>query len=68
MATPNDRRYTDYCLEKTALIRKDLECSPCQRKVCPLGHHLCMRSIEIDEVVRAGEDLMRRFPRPLAAT
>jgi heptosyltransferase-2 len=65
---PNDRRYTDYCLEKTALIRKDLECSPCQRKVCPLGHHLCMRSIEIDEVVRAGEDLMRRFPRPLAAT
>ncbi len=57
---PNDPNYTNYCLEHTELIRKDLECSPCQRKVCPLGHHRCMRDITVDEVVAAGERLLRR--------
>jgi heptosyltransferase II len=55
---PNDPNYTNYCMEHTILIRKDLECSPCQRKVCPLGHHRCMRDITVDEVVAAGERLL----------
>lgn len=55
---PNDPNYTNYCLEHTALLRKDLDCSPCQRKVCPLGHHRCMRDIEVGEVVAAGERLL----------
>jgi heptosyltransferase-2 len=57
---PNDPNYTNYCLERTTLIRKDLPCSPCQRKVCPLGHHRCMRDITVDEVEAAGIDLLRR--------
>lgn len=56
---PNDPKYTNYCLERTALIRKDLDCSPCQRKTCPLGHHRCMRDITVEEVVAAGERLLR---------
>jgi len=55
---PNDPNYTDYCMERTVLLRKDLPCSPCQRKVCPLGHHRCMRDIEVAEVVAAGERLL----------
>jgi heptosyltransferase-2 len=55
---PTDPRYTDYGLDKTALIRKPLECSPCQRKVCPLGHHRCMRDIEVEEVEAAGLELL----------
>lgn len=58
---PTDSRYTDYCMERTVLIRKDLECSPCQRKVCPLGHHRCMKDIAVDEVVAAGEQLLATF-------
>lgn len=50
---PTDPAYTNYCLERTILIRKDLPCVPCQRKVCPLGHHRCMRDITVDEVVDA---------------
>ena len=57
---PNDPNYTNYCLEHTALIRKDLPCSPCQRKTCPLGHHRCMRDITVDEVLAAGRNLLRR--------
>lgn len=62
---PTDPNYTAYCLERTELLRKDLPCSPCQRKVCPLGHHRCMRDISVDEVVAAGERLLGRdVPAP----
>lgn len=58
MIGPTDPAYTDYCTERTALLRRDLECSPCQRQVCPLGHHRCMRDIAVDEVIAAGERLL----------
>lgn len=57
---PTDPDYTRYCLEHTEIVRKDLECAPCQRKVCPLGHHRCMRDIAVEEVVAAGERLLAR--------
>ena len=56
---PNDRRYTDYCLEGQVVIQKDIECAPCQRKVCPLGHRNCMVMITVEEVIAAGESLLR---------
>lgn len=55
---PNDPNYTDYCMERTILIRKEMECSPCQRKTCPLGHHRCMKDITVSEVIAAGERLL----------
>lgn len=57
---PNDPRYTNYGLEQTELIRKDLPCSPCQQKICPLGHRECMTRITVDEVVAAAERLLAR--------
>jgi len=57
---PTDSNYTNYCMEQTVLIRKELECAPCQKKVCPLGHHRCMRDITVEEVIAAGERLLAR--------
>ena len=58
---PNDRNYTEYCMDDTVLIQKaELECVPCQRKICPLGHHQCMKDITVDEVVAAGQELLAR--------
>jgi heptosyltransferase-2 len=56
---PTDPRYTNGNLGKTAIIRKDLPCSPCHKKVCPLDHQ-CMKMITPDEVFRACLDLTRR--------
>jgi heptosyltransferase-2 len=31
-------------------LQLELDCVPCQRRTCPLGHHRCMRDLSIDEV------------------
>ena len=55
---PTDSRYTDANLEKTIILRRDLECLPCHHKKCPL-HHDCMAQILPQEVMEAGEKLLQ---------
>lgn len=54
---PTDPRYTNYNLEKTRLLREDLECSPCHLKVCPTDHQ-CMRGISVERVIKACEEFL----------
>lgn len=51
-------RYTDSPYEKGTVIREPLPCSPCQKAVCPLGHHLCMRLITPERVFSAADALL----------
>jgi heptosyltransferase II len=50
----------DRCVE----IRRDLACSPCGKKECPLVHHDCLRLVTVEDVGQAAIDLLGRFPRP----
>jgi len=43
--------------EKSIIVRHEMECAPCMRRECPLGHHECMKSIEAAEVVEAVREL-----------
>ena len=43
--------------EKSKIVRHDMECSPCMKRECPLGHHECMTSISASEVIQAVKDL-----------
>jgi heptosyltransferase-2 len=36
--------------EKRDIIYKDLDCSPCFKRVCPLGHTKCLNDIKVKEV------------------
>lgn len=44
-------------------VRIDLPCSPCQQKVCPLGHHDCMQKMTVDLVEQAAVDLLTKTKR-----
>jgi heptosyltransferase-2 len=56
---PTDPRYTASNLEKTIVLRKDLHCSPCHKKVCPTDQR-CMRDITPEMVLQAGRELLER--------
>ncbi|OHB79455.1 MAG: lipopolysaccharide heptosyltransferase II [Planctomycetes bacterium RBG_16_55_9] len=53
-----DPRYTASNLDRTIVIRKDLDCSPCHKKICPLDHP-CMTQITPDEVFTAAIKLLK---------
>lgn len=44
--------------EKSIIVRHDMECAPCMKRECPLGHHECMKSIEAEEVIEAIKSLI----------
>jgi heptosyltransferase-2 len=54
---PTDPRYTHVNLEKTVVLRHDLECSPCHLKECSLNHN-CMTEISPEAVLTASEQLL----------
>ena len=39
------------------VIRRDLSCSPCYKRACPLGDHRCMTDISVDEVYASATGL-----------
>lgn len=55
---PTSPLYTAGPYEKGVVIRLDLECSPCQKPVCPLEHHRCMREITPEQVAEAAINLL----------
>jgi len=60
---PTDPRYTNLNLEKTIVLRENLDCSPCHLKVCPRDHR-CMTAITPDRVIQASERLISQFVKP----
>lgn len=38
---------------KHTIVRKEIECSPCLRRTCPLRHHHCMKWIATEDVEAA---------------
>ena len=44
--------------EKSIIVRKEMDCSPCMKRECPLGHHDCMKQIMAQEVVKAAKSLL----------
>lgn len=58
MFGPTDPALTASNLEKTASVRRDLDCSPCYEKVCPRDHE-CMKLITPEEVFQESERLLK---------
>jgi heptosyltransferase-2 len=53
--------WTETYFPKAVHLQKQVECGPCQKRVCPLDHR-CMTLLTADEVFAASQDLLARFP------
>ncbi|MBL8861776.1 MAG: hypothetical protein JNK02_07160 [Planctomycetes bacterium] len=51
---PNFPELTATSLERARILRVEgLECAPCLERVCPLGHHRCLRDLPAERVLEA---------------
>ena len=64
---PIDPRWSENYQPGAVHLRLPLECSPCGRRVCPLGHHRCMRDLTPDLVLQAVERQLSSPPQRQAA-
>lgn len=49
------------------VIRKELWCAPCEKKICPLGTTQCMKDITVDEVFEEVRTILGEHGAPLRA-
>ncbi len=50
---PTHQAWTDTSYAPERKISIPVDCGPCQKKTCPLGHHQCMTGISVDMVYDA---------------
>ena len=43
--------------EKSIIVKKNLDCQPCMKRTCPLGHHDCMNLIKAVDVLDSVKSL-----------
>lgn len=60
--------WTRTYLPRAIHLQKPVDCGPCQRPVCPLGHHRCMRELPPDVVFAAAVRLLGRAPATVSAS
>lgn len=58
---PNSPLYTDTPLERGVVVRENVDCGPCQKKVCKTDHR-CMLRITPERVVAACKGVLRTKP------
>jgi heptosyltransferase-2 len=58
---PTHVGWTETYFGKAIHVQKDVPCGPCQRRVCPLGHHRCMTELTPADAVAPSLQLLTRF-------
>jgi heptosyltransferase II len=50
---PTHIAWTETYFPREIHLQRKLDCGPCQKRVCPLGHHRCMKELTPDTVFAA---------------
>ena len=56
---PTDPNFAPPLGYRVRSISLSLDCSPCAKRECPLGHHRCMRDLEPRLILNAIEELLK---------
>ena len=48
-----DDETSQWMNEKSIIVKKNLDCQPCMKRTCPLGHHDCMNLIKAVDVLQS---------------
>jgi heptosyltransferase-2 len=48
-----DNETSQWMNNKSIIVKENLECQPCMKRTCPLGHHNCMKLIKADAVLKS---------------
>ncbi|MGB0715438.1 MAG: glycosyltransferase family 9 protein [Phycisphaerae bacterium] len=48
---------TDYDQER--IVRIDVDCGPCQQRICPLEHHRCMTDLTVEMACQTVDELLQ---------
>lgn len=46
-----DKETSQWMNPQGVIVKKEMECSPCMKRTCPLKHHECMKFIEAEDVL-----------------
>jgi len=49
----NDNETSQWMNEDNIIVKKNLNCQPCMKRVCPLKHHNCMKLIIASDILNA---------------
>jgi heptosyltransferase II len=52
-----DKETSQWLNLKSIVVKKNLECQPCMKRVCPLKHHDCMKQIKVTDILEAVDKL-----------
>ena len=55
---PTDPAWTATSYTNERIVRVDVDCGPCHKKICPLGHLKCMTLVTVDMVEQACEEMI----------
>jgi heptosyltransferase-2 len=58
---PTHIAWTETYYPKAVHLQKQVDCGPCQKRICPLDHR-CMTLLTPDEVCDTAQALLKRFP------
>ncbi|MEE9293806.1 MAG: glycosyltransferase family 9 protein [Phycisphaerae bacterium] len=67
---PTHQAWTDTAYPLERKVQIEVDCGPCQKKVCPFDHHKCMTGVSVDMVYERCLELLearRQQPRPQEA-
>ena len=53
----NDDETSQWGVDKSIIVKKNLDCQPCMKRTCPLKHHNCMKLIKANDVLNAVKSL-----------